>query len=44
MAKKDTINSIVKLGLDEEKATKLADHFGSKQKAISALKPSSTGR
>jgi len=36
MAKKDTINSIMKLGLNEEKATKLADHYGSKQKAISA--------
>jgi len=36
MAKKDTINSIVKLGLDEEKATKLTDRYGSKQKAISA--------
>jgi len=36
MAKKDTINSIMKLGLNEVKATKLADHFGSKQKAISA--------
>ncbi|HUL40241.1 MAG TPA: DNA-directed RNA polymerase subunit A'' [Methanomassiliicoccales archaeon] len=36
MAKKDTINSIMKLGLDEEKATKLADHYGAKQKAVSA--------
>ncbi|MDD1755262.1 MAG: DNA-directed RNA polymerase subunit A'' [Methanomassiliicoccales archaeon] len=36
MAKKDTINSIMKLGIDEEKATKLADHYGSKQKAITA--------
>jgi DNA-directed RNA polymerase subunit A" len=36
MAKKDTISSIMKLGLSEEKAAKLADHFGSKQKATSA--------
>jgi hypothetical protein len=36
MAKKDTINSIMKLGLDEGKATKLAEKYGSKQKATSA--------
>jgi DNA-directed RNA polymerase subunit A" len=36
MAKKDTIRSIMNLGLVEEKATKLADKFGSKSSAMAA--------
>ncbi|MEM0449255.1 MAG: DNA-directed RNA polymerase subunit A'' [Methanomassiliicoccales archaeon] len=36
MAKKDTIRSLTKLGLDEAKASLLADKFGSKAKVIEA--------
>jgi DNA-directed RNA polymerase subunit A" len=36
MAKKDTIRSLTKLGLDEAKASMLADEFGTKPKAMAA--------